>query len=78
MKATIISQNSVFPWKANTQVDFSIKHLEDRMHECYINGVKYIFEYTDAFFIDNNQTIVKGFLTDNKSVGTIGFKFQYE
>jgi hypothetical protein len=77
IKLKVIGSNEVFPWELGEVISASsIKHLEDSFHEIIINQKKYIAEIK-KFGINNNQIFFNCFLTDNESVGTMGFEITF-
>jgi hypothetical protein len=78
IKLKIIGENELFPWRLGDEIFAQeITHLEDRLHRIVIDDTLYIMEL-GKWGINGRNIFVKGFITDNKTTGTIAFEIVYE
>ena len=78
MKTKIIGIcDSFYHFSLGQEINTSIKHLGDKMHELIIDDKKHIVEITKTTFVNNTKTIIEGLVSDNVNVGRIAVEFNY-
>lgn len=78
MKAKIIGISENFThFSLSQSIDISITHLEQKIHELFIDEKKHIIEISETFFVNTKTIIIKGFISDNVNVGKIAIEISF-